>query len=246
MRCSQADLRTVLYGFLGPDARTVSYTDRGVHHVEEVSGPDGGYLVVAPAPPGVTVGRAVRYGESLPPVSVDVTYTSGRTCALESTNPNGSLPNPCQAVGYVAGPLDLPSKGAVATPVRASYSPTGGVGLLAPGPTITVRLTARFAISNSRYSYTAQLTPPATRACRRALAKADGGVPLQAGTHGTITAGQAIQLLLPLEPRCAGRYTGRVSLHRARRWDPPLPGMNSLEANKPGNVPVTTFAVNVS
>ena len=45
-RCPASALRTVFYGFLGPQARTVSYTYKGVHHVEAVSGPDGGYLVV--------------------------------------------------------------------------------------------------------------------------------------------------------------------------------------------------------
>jgi hypothetical protein len=245
VRCPQADLRTVFYGFLGPDARTVSYTYGGVRHLEEVSGPDGGYLIVAPAPPGVTVGRAARYGDILPLVTVHVTYDSGRTCTLQSTNPNASLPNPCQAVGYVEGPLDLPSGGAVAAQVHASYTPAAVVGLLAPGPTIAVRFTARLAITNSRYSYRAQLAPPATRACTQALARANGLIALEASTHGTITAGQTVRLLIPLEPRCTGRYTGRLYLHRAPRWDLPLPGMNRLGVDKPGNVLVTTFAINV-
>jgi hypothetical protein len=243
LRCSQTDLRTVYYGFLGPDARSISYASDGARHVEDVTRPDGGYLVVVPAPAGVTRGRAAKYGDILPPVRVDVTYNSGRTCTLQQTNPGASAPNPCQAVGYAEGPLDLPSHSELATPARASYSPTATVGLLAPGPTITVRFTARFAITNSRYSYTTQLTPPATRACRRALAR-DAGIPLQASTHGTIRARQTVRLLVSLQPLCAGRYTGHLYLHRAPRWNLHLAGMNRLGVNQPANVTITTFAVN--
>jgi len=246
VRCSQSDLRTVLYGFLGPDARTVAYTYNGVRHVEDASGPDGGYLVVVPAPAGGTRGRAAKYGDIPAPVSVDGTYNSGRTCTLQETSPDTSTQSRCQAVGYAEGPLDLPSHGELATPVRASYTPAATVGLLAPGPTIIITFTARFAITNSRYSYTTRLTPPATRACRQAPAKTDGEIALQNTTRGTIRADQTVRLPIPLQPGCAGRYAVRLDLHRAPRWNLHVPGMNRLGVDHPGNVKIATFAITVS
>jgi hypothetical protein len=244
VRCPRTALRSIFYGFLGPDARTIAYTYRGVRHVEHVAGPDGGYLVVLPAPPGVA-GRAAKYGDIAPPATADVTYASGRTCDLQSANPAAAGPGPCGAVGYVEGPLDLPSHKQITTRVLARYESTLAVGLLPPGPTIVVTFTSRIAITNSRYSYTVRLAPPHTRACRRTLAAAGGGTTLNDSTTATIKAGHTVRLLVALQPPCTGRYTGRVYLHRAPRWPPVFPGINRLGANHAANIAVTTVAIDV-
>lgn len=149
--CTAAELRSVFYGFLGPDARTVSYTYHGVRHTWPVSGPDGAYLVVLPAPAAVTSTRAERTGDVNAPVTIHVDYRGGRSCVIGGPNLE------CGTIGYQPGPIDMPPPDSLNTSVSISYHPALAVGLLPAGPAITIRFTARRAISNTRYSYSVQL-----------------------------------------------------------------------------------------
>ena len=251
VRCPQSALRTLFYGFLGPDARTVSYSYDGARHVEDVSGPDGGYLVVLPAPPGSAVGRKAKLGGFKPGPTLYATYSGGHTCPVENAL-EVSGPGSCALVGYVQPPVQLPTAGALATVARVSYHPRllygGPAALRVPGLLIT--FTARVAISDTRSTYAVEAQRPATAACRTAFARANGSrggfLPLEQNTIQTITAGQTVSIVLPLRPRCAGRYTGRLYFYRdtspynalAGRLPFPLRGRRR-------GVTVATFAVEV-
>ena len=244
VRCPRWALRTLFYGFLGPDARDVSYTYSGVRHVEPVSGPEGGYLLVLPAPAGVTSERAVKYGDVLPAVAPRVTYHGGLTCTLASADLLEAPPGPCQAVGYVTGPLAVPSRASLATVATVRYRPDATVGLLAPGPTLTVSFTAR-ADTAERCRYVVQLRRPNTQACRTAVRRAGGGIPLRAASTGAIRAGETVTLALPLQPLCTGRYSGTLTVRRAARWPAPSTGMNRLGVDRAATIPITSLAKTV-
>lgn len=87
LRCPQTSLRVVYYGFAGPAAASISYTYRGRHHVERVSGANGGYLVVAAAPADIT-SKAAKRGELPPPFTLKVTDRAGITCPLATALDN--------------------------------------------------------------------------------------------------------------------------------------------------------------
>jgi hypothetical protein len=244
VRCPQADLRAVFYGFLGPDARMVFYSFNGVRHLERVSGPDGGYLIVLPAPPGSTVGRAANLGDVKPPTAVYVTYTNGRTCTLASADLLERAPGPCTAVGYVQGPLELPTREAVSTPVHVTYHAALPVGILGPRPALAITFTARVAITTTQDGYAVEARRPNTHACTRALARSDRFIPLEDNTQRTIAAGQTVRLVLPLQPLCAGRYSGRVYYGRGPRFAG-VPGQNFLGRDQRATVTVADFAINV-
>jgi hypothetical protein len=246
LRCPESDLRSVFSGFLGPDARSVSYTSDGVRHLEHTFGPNGAFLVVLPAPPGANVGRAERTGHIAAGVTVYVTYVNGRRCTVASADPNAGGPNACTDVGYVEGPLDLPTRAALATNADVSYQPALSVALLAPGPALVVKFIARLAITTSRNDYAVQVSRPNTHACAKATAASDGAITLQDQTQRNVAAGQTVGLVVALQPACAGRYTGRVYFNRGLRYDVPfLPRLNLPGRDHPATVTVATFAINV-
>ncbi len=251
VRCPQSALRALDYGFLGPDARSVSYTFHGVRHVEDVSGPDGGYLVVLPAPPGSTVGRKANLGGFKAGPTLFASYADGRTCAVQSVL-EVSGPRSCALIGYVQALLPLPTRAALATPTHVSYHPAlrygGPARLLLPG--LLVTFTARVAITNTQSAYAVQAQRPNRTACRKALALANashrGFIPLQQDTLQTITAGQTVSIVVPLQPLCAGRYSGRLYFYRDTSPYNTLEGLLSLPVrDQPRGVTVATFAVNV-
>jgi hypothetical protein len=244
LRCPQSDLRSVFSGFLGPDARRISYSFDGVRYVEATFSPNGAFLVVLPAPPGANVGRAGRTGDTPASVTVYVTYSNGRTCTVASADPNYGGPKACKDVGYVEGPVDLPAPAALATTAHVSYQPKLAVGLLAPGPALVVKFTARLAITTSRDAYAVQVTRPDTRSCAKAAN--EGAIPLQGQTQRDVSTGQTVRLVLALQPDCAGRYTGRVYYSRGPRYDlPALPRLNLPGHDHPGTVTVATFAADI-
>lgn len=236
-RCAASAMRSVFYGFLGPDALTIQYTYRGVRHVERVTGPDGAYLVVLPAPAAASSRRAQLAGLVEPPTTIHVAYRGGRSCAIAGLD--------CGLVGYQPGPLRMPPRSSVTTTATARFHASLVVGLLPSGPAITISFDARVAITNTRYSYTVRLRRPNTSACRAALEHTGGGVPLVKATSGTVRAGERVTLALPLIPLCPGRYTGTVSLDRAPRWPTTFIGRDRLAVNRPASIVITKVAVTI-
>jgi hypothetical protein len=211
VRCPQATLRALYYGFLGPQARSISYTYHGTQHTEPTSGANGGYLVVLPAPPGSATGRNANVGGFPAGPPLYATYTNGRTCAIQNVL-EASHPNACTLIGYVQAEVTLPSPTQVKTTVHVLYAPAFHQGPLR-FPAIQVTFMARVAAANVSSGYTVELQRPNNAACRNALAVAGRYSPLTNTTETTIAKGQTVRLAIPLRPLCAGRYTGRLAYY---------------------------------
>ena len=211
VRCPQATLRTVYYGFLGPKARAISYTYHGRQHVQSTSGPNGAYLVVLPAPAGSTKGRKARRGGFKAGPPLYATYSTGRTCAVQNVI-ELDHPTECALVGYVEPRMQLPTPSQAHTAARVRYTPD----LIEDHtplhvPAIEVAFHAPIAITTTRSFYLIELQRPTTTACDRALARASTFSPLTDASHQTIHQGQTITIAAALRPFCAGRYTGRLA-----------------------------------
>lgn len=105
--CPAADERFIQYGLLGPDAQSITYTYNG-HRITQQTGPDGAYLVVAPATAKFCdqFGRGTMCGSSgRAPNSIfggmitSVRYRDGQTCTSTGTLASGLAG--CPTVGYV-------------------------------------------------------------------------------------------------------------------------------------------------
>ncbi|MGH2850469.1 MAG: hypothetical protein ACRDLP_07635 [Solirubrobacteraceae bacterium] len=211
VRCPQATLRTVYYGFLGPRARTISYTYRGHLRVQTTTGPNGAYLVVLPAPAGSTKGRKARLGGFKAGPTLYTTYSTGRTCAVQNVT-EVDHPSECALVGYVQPHLTLPTPRQLHATVRLHFIPNlieDNTPLHVPG--IQVSFRAPVAVTTTRSFYLVELHRPATRACAHALADAKTFSPLTQASHATLRAGQPLTIATPLRPFCPGRYTGRLA-----------------------------------
>jgi hypothetical protein len=216
VRCPQSALRTVYFGFLGPAARSVSYTVAGVRHVEQVSGENGAYLVVLDAPPGSTVGRRANLGGFKPGPTLYATYAGGRRCAvLDVLEVAG--PGECALVGYVQASAALPAPAAIATQAAISYHASLRYGpLRLPG--LLVTFVARVPVADTQSNYAVTLGRPHNASCTNAFARSNashrGEIPLEQPTDRNIAAGQTVSLVVPLQPLCAGRYVGRLYFYR--------------------------------
>jgi len=227
VRCPQDSLRVLYYGFLGPAARSVGYTFGGVRVEERVSGPSGGYLVVLPAPPGSTVGKAGALGDVAATPTLYATYTNGRTCAIQSVL--SSRPGSCALVGYVQAPTDLPSQALIASHARATYHGDAG---------IVVTFKARVAVTNTQSAYGVHVVQPSTPPCTNE----PGLAPLDTNTDATIAAGATLSLTVRLASACRGRYVGRVYFYRDTSPYEPLARLLDPNAHPPG-VTVAVFTV---
>jgi hypothetical protein len=138
----------------------------------------------------------------------------------------------------------LPTREAVSTPVHVTYHAALPVGILGPRPALAITFTARVAITTTQDGYAVEARRPNTHACTRALARSDRFIPLEDNTQRTIAAGQTVRLVLPLQPLCAGRYSGRVYYGRGPRFAG-VPGQNFVGRDQRGTVTVADFAINV-
>lgn len=211
VRCPQSALRAVYYGFLGPKARTISYTYRGQHHVQSTAGRSGAYLVVLPAPAGSTKGARARPGGFKAGPTLYATYSTGRTCAVQNVT-ELDHPTECALVGYVEPHLQLPTPAAAHATVRVDYT-TSLIEDHIPLHVAAIQVTfqAPIAITTTRSFYLLALQRPATNVCDRALTRANTFSPLTQASDQTIRQGQTITIAAPLRPFCAGRYTGRLA-----------------------------------
>jgi len=145
-KCPADSLRSVFYGLLGPEATAVTYRDGDRIVREDVSGPEGAYLVVKRTEkgrrdlgyfsPGVFPGSGLR----------SIEYADGTRCRL----PAG--PRGCPLKGYVEPKLPRVSASDVATTVRvvAATAPETPPGIPSSTPIpaqrrVTIRFRARVA-----------------------------------------------------------------------------------------------------
>jgi hypothetical protein len=245
VRCPQATLRTVYYGFLGPKARTISYTYHGRRHVQATTGPNGAYLVVLRAPAGSTKGRNARIGGFKAGPTLYATYSTGRTCAVQNAT-EVDRPTACALVGYVEPNIRLPTPEQAHATVHVRFIAQlieDNTPLHVPG--IQVTFQAPIAITTTRTFYLVEQQRPATRACDRALAHAKTFSPLTQASHETLKAGQTLTIATPLRPFCPGRYTGRLAYAVVTS---PLSAADDIPppTNPSHTVTAATFAIDVA
>jgi hypothetical protein len=163
-RCPRDSLRTVYYGLLGPEATAVTYRDGTRIVRQEVSRPEGAYLVVKPTPasrknvggfsPGVSPASGLR----------SVEYADGSRCVIPDPRRLGGGRS-CPLKGYVKPKLPKVTARDLASPVRLEVgtrpeTPPGVTGRakLAAQRRITIRFRARVAADlRSFYTLFAQM-----------------------------------------------------------------------------------------
>jgi hypothetical protein len=213
--CPAADLRSLYYGLLGPDATTVTYTLDGHHNTVKPVGPEGAYLIVgrgARAPTvrgryllGGTVGSIMPLPWSSPITSI--AYRNGTVCRMAATQP-GTLKGQCTPPGYRPVQTRVPTRAQVAAPihVRLITKHSGRRSIPGRGRAILVSFTARVAVTKAAGSYEIVEDTSSPEAVFEA-------------TQRDISAGQTVSWLLPAPD--PGVYSGKVVLGLA--GPPPYP-----------------------
>jgi len=125
-RPSAADERLVLYGLLGPDAASISYTtSSGAIATAPTVGPEGAYLIVEDVPSGdcarwgsLGCAEGAEYQTPLQSYGVirSVTYRDGRSCRMATAAAM------CPAVGYAKPPEQHVTPTEVSTPIHVKVS----------------------------------------------------------------------------------------------------------------------------
>jgi hypothetical protein len=123
---SPADERLLLYGLLGPDATSISYTTpSGSVATQRTVGAEGAYLIVEDVPAGdcarwgsLGCGEGAEYQTPLQSYGVirAVTYRNGHTCRMPTA---ASM---CPAVGYAKPPEQHVTPAEVRAPIHVNVS----------------------------------------------------------------------------------------------------------------------------
>lgn len=237
VRCPQSELRQVAMGLLGPDATSIHVTTHGQEFTVKPYEPDGAYLIVLPAQPdantSMSSGSAGVYGSTSKAPGgalLTVTFNDGTQCQIPASSPQQE----CQAKGFESAGA-LPSSAQVSTAVNVRYLPmvrhpaspliawargTGpnenrhfegneriganGLGGEGPGPALAISFQARVAAPNESSGYVVELKPQEVADC------ATPELIVSQPTQQTISAGQQVEMTVPLESSCATSYSGRV------------------------------------
>jgi hypothetical protein len=149
MLCPEADMRSVYFGTLGPQARSVTYLgDDGREHTVAAAGPYGAYLIVLHRDPSHRFSGMAGGGTPNPANTTitSVRFAGGRTCRVTDIGFAGG-PEACPLPGYRPRPAPHLTTADVASPVRARVERRGGRRLL------VVRFRARVAVTDASSSY---------------------------------------------------------------------------------------------
>ncbi|HET6505682.1 MAG TPA: hypothetical protein VFG42_02725 [Baekduia sp.] len=201
--CPDGSGRLVLYGFLGPLARTVQLTGAGPARVVRV-GEEGAFVLALALPDPL---RSPDY-------TLTATYADGTTRPVDDVPPVESVPDPradrARPPGYVDPLRGLPDPARVRRPLHVTRERWGG--------NVVYRIAFRAPAATHRYGvqYTLRVDGPASgRACEDRPWHSSGG-PLPE----TVRAGQ--RLVVAFTPGwqmrwgrgwCPGRYRVTVVLH---------------------------------
>ena len=105
--CSQADLRNIYYGLLGPEAQSITYVLDGQRHTLPTVGADGAYMFVTLASAHQLLNFANAGTSDIVPVDgpiKEIHYRDGSTCHLTSKSWIGGAyactPSLSEPVGY--------------------------------------------------------------------------------------------------------------------------------------------------
>jgi hypothetical protein len=190
--CRASSLRSVYFGTLGPEAKSVTYRAGGQLRTLPTRGPEGAYLIVVRAK---MQSRSDSTQVGLLPLGSPIRsihYRHGRVCHL----PVRGRPRPghsCVPEGYVPAKADGIRAEDVTAPVRARVVHTHN-----NRQSIVVTFTARAPVTDARSVYTvtfARGTPP--------------GDFYGLMTQGDVRAGQTITKRLTLRKRGTYRVTVR-------------------------------------
>jgi hypothetical protein len=235
VRCPQDELRQVAMGLLGPDATSIHVSTSGHEFTVKPYGPEGAYLIVLPAQPNANA--SMQSGSSGAEGSTSnapggavltVTYSNGSECQIPGQQQ-------CPHEGFDYGSGALPSSTEVSAPVTVRYLPslghpsapliawartsdpdtreafrgnqrTGlkGIGEELPGPALTISFEGHVSARNESSAYVVELVPQEVAAC------ATPALIVSQPTEQTISAGQRVEMTVPLEDSCATSYSGRV------------------------------------
>jgi hypothetical protein len=229
--CSQADLRNIYYGLLGPEAQSITYVLAGQRHTLPTVGADGAYMFVTLASAHQLLNFANAGTADIVPVDgpiKEIHYRDGSTCHLTRKSWIGGAyactPSLSEPVGYVpVGKAPTPAE--VATPIHTRLTRDRRGRYV-----ITISFTARLAVTDARRSYGMRWREPGM------APGAYGGE----ATNSNIAAGQTITRTIgEIGPLLrAGVVHGTVSLKQAL-------GAGSIEGPGSVSVPVGSFAVRV-
>jgi hypothetical protein len=229
--CSQADLRNIYYGLLGPEAQSITYVLDGQRHTLATVGADGAYMFVTLASAHQLLNFANAGTADIVPVDgpiKEIHYRDGSTCHLTSKSWIGGsdacTPSLSEPVGYVQVGK-APSAAEVATPIHTRLS-RGRQGRYV----ITISFTARLPVTDARRVYDIHWRQPGM------APGAYGGM----STNSNIAAGQTITRTIgEYGPTLyAGTVHGSVTLRQAL-------GPGGIEGPGSVAVPVGSFAVHV-
>jgi hypothetical protein len=229
--CSQADLRNIYYGLLGPEAQSITYVLDGQRHTLPTVGADGAYMFVTLASAHQLLNFANAGSSDIVPVDgpiKEIHYRDGSTCHLTRRSWIGGsyacTPSLSEPVGYVQVGAP-PSAAAVAAPIHTRLT-RGREGRYV----ITISFTARLAVSDARRVYDIQWREPDM------APGAYGGM----STNSNIDAGHTITRTIgEYGPTLrTGLVHGSVTLRQAL-------GPAGIEGPGSVAVPVGSFAVRV-
>jgi hypothetical protein len=192
--CPEADMRSVYFGTLGPQARSVTYVgDDGREHTVATAAPYGAYLIVLHRDPAHRFSGMAGGGAPNPANTTitSVRFAGGRTCRVTDIGFVGG-PQACPLPGYRPRPAPHLTTADVASPVRARVERRGGRRLL------VVRFRARVAVTDAGSAYAitrhrAGADGWGSGATQRDIARGSVvaysfvGAPHHATYHGTVT-----------------------------------------------------------
>jgi hypothetical protein len=226
VRCPQQELRQVAMGLLGSGADSIAVASEGTSFTVKPDGPDGAYLIVLPAPANANVSMS---SNAVGGAVLNVTYADGTKCRIPATaaadqchsqsahGEAGSLPAtlPSTAVRatylpsakHLEAPLLADARGTPPDTTRAFQPATSGEETA--GPAVSVAFTAPLAAPNASTAYVVELTPSEVAGC------ATPALIVSQPSDHDISAGEQVQMTVPLLSSCATGYSGRVFLARS-------------------------------
>jgi hypothetical protein len=193
--CAAGTERTLLYGLLGPQAKSVTYTTPAGPKTVPTTGPEGAYLIVRPSSERSPSIGASRYPEA--EAITEIAFRDGRTCSsqvLQGNDPASVCPLP----GFHPLPLKLPTRAEIGARVTATARQGRRFWVL------RVKFRARVAVQDATAAYNVRIFPPSKRRGRSATAV----------TSRNIRAGEQVEQVFE-HLNGGGEYRIVVSYHRA-------------------------------
>jgi hypothetical protein len=199
--CPHADIRSLDYGLLGPQAKSITYTLNGRTRTIKPTGEDGAYLIVGLPRHPPTLGADVSGMLPLPASSLikTIAYRDGTVCDIAATHPRRTPSPACRPPGYQPVTAPRVTHAQVATPITTQIitTPSSSRPILGSHREIRISFLARVAVSQATSSYELIEDPSSPFA-------------VFDETQRDIAAGETVTWTIPA-PR-PGTYSGKITL----------------------------------